>query len=198
MKKDIDFFKRFKFTRSGIVFSIIVILISIAAFFFCSVEIKEKETTVNADKNNSSNVQAENVNLFHLSLLETGKDFSVVLFSTFGVNLLLGLCIEKKNQNKAFEEFFLEDIIKTPQFYDKLPDNEKEKMLEGLELNYYYDDNSVLRKMCNTIREKMIGFAGEYYCSKCQYTVNVNVKDDFLKKISLLTNQSCHTKQKRL
>lgn len=157
------FFKKYRFNKSGLVFSILIIIVSIICFIVSSYNI--------------SSTQDDN-NIFYKVI----RDIAIVVSSTFGVNLLLGLCITKHDKNKAFEEFFHDEIILSPKFYEKLDPEEKMRMLQGLELEFYYNGNSTLRDMCKASREKIISVKEKYYYDNCEYTVKVSDQGSYFEK----------------
>lgn len=167
---DRNFFKRYVFNKVGLILSVVIILLSAAGFLISTYKIDIAGLE-------NSDIQPEKIVMY-----EVVKDVTTVVFSTFGVNLLLGLCIEKKNKNSAFEDFFKDDIIKTHDFYKRLSVDDKEKMLKGLELNHYYNGNDTLREMCKHSREKIIKVNEEYFYESCEYNVTVMDKGTYFEK----------------
>lgn len=110
------------------------------------------------------------------------KDIMTVLTSIFGINLLLSECIERKNKDAAFEEFFVNDILYSPSFYDHLNEIEKKKILHNLEANVYFNNSELKKKMFKSIMDKLVKSRSQYLVENCKFNITCEVKDSFIQK----------------
>lgn len=163
-------FEKYKLNKGNFWFSVIAMFASAVTFIIASYNI------------NFDIVVPDSLSNFEMACFEMLKDAATVVFSTFGVNLLLGICIERKNKNKLYEEFFVDEVIKTREFYKRLSSEDKEKMLRGLELEHYYDGNNILREMCKNSRERIIKVKEKYFYENCEYIVTVTDKGSYFEK----------------
>ena len=122
-KTNKNFFNRNKMSKGTIVFSVVLTVLSFVCAFLCSCYLNS-ETVL------ASQGQGTVTKTYYL--IKILNDVLVVFFSVFGTNLILTLCVEKKSRNKAFDEFFMDEIISSQSFYEHLQKQDKEKMLNAL------------------------------------------------------------------
>ncbi len=169
-----DFFERIKVSKGASWLSGVLVLLSFIGLIVCSYYINGFTITA------SQSPESSNFELY--KIVSVFKDILVVIFSTFGVNLLISFCIERKNQNKAFEDFFTEEIISSPKFYRHLSEKDRQSMLNAMELSEYYNESTVRKKICDNTREKIISNTNHFYYSDCSYNVTVDDKGDYFEK----------------
>lgn len=128
------FLKRFNTNKGTKIIIWILITITVVSYFVFSY-------LVNNITINSVNVSTLTDN-WQYNLFCVLKETCIVVSSGLGINLLVSLLIERKNQNKAFEEFFANDIISSPKFYTSLSEEDKMRMLYALETHYDYKVNA--------------------------------------------------------
>ena len=171
-KTNKNFFNRNKMSKGTIVFSVVLTVLSFVCAFLCSCYLNS-ETVL------ASQGQGTVTKTYYL--IKILNDVLVVFFSVFGTNLILTLCVEKKSRNKAFDEFFMDEIISSQSFYEHLQKQDKEKMLNALEMERYYN-NEIKRDICNRTREKIISNSKSYYFADCSYNVTVKDKGNYFEK----------------
>lgn len=169
-----SFFERIKISKGAGWLSGVLVVLSFVGLVVCSYYINEFTITASQSP--------ENNDLELYKFVSILKDILIVVFSTFGVNLLISFCIERKNQNKAFEEFFTEEIISSPKFYQHLPEKDRQTMLNAMELSEYYNESTMRKRICDNTREKIISNTNDYYYSDCSYNVTVDDKGDYFEK----------------
>lgn len=173
-KKIKEFFKRNKVNKGAGWVSLVLVVVSLVGLILCSSYLNE--TTVSASQGQ------ETIDMEKYHSIAVLKDIAIVVFSTFGVNLLISFCIEKNGKNKAFEEFFAEEIISAPDFYKSLNFEDKQKMITALELENYYNGSLIKKEICDHTREKIIENTKNYFFADCFYNVTVEDKTDFFEK----------------
>lgn len=172
-----NFFKRYKVSKSYKILSLIMFVLAVALFMLSSYKLNFNVIPVDAIEEEKKAYYEEQ------ATWETLKDIWTVLGSTLGINFLLGVCLEKQSKDGAFKEFFTEDIISLPEFYENLPDDKKEKMLHALECNYYFQDNKAKKDMFESITKKLNKTSDkEYYLNKCKFDVVCYIYNDYIEK----------------
>lgn len=164
------FYERYGFTKSGACLSGVVIVLSIFGFVFSSAKLNVVEIST----------MQENVN--SVVVYEVIKDISVVLFSTFGVNLLLGICVEKKNKNKAFEEFFSKEFLNSSDFNEMVPVERQKQIYEKYKNKIVLNGNSSVCEMSDFLHERLCDNLVDYYYEKCEYHTSCVIEKGLLKK----------------
>ena len=132
--------------------------------------------------------------------IQTLKDITVIITSIIGVNLITTILIDINSRNKTLTDFFADDIISSPQFYEHLNDIEKEKLVNALLANYYFNNKSYIQEMHNSVLEKIQSLCEDgYYFTKCSFDVTCKVKDDYIEKhIEKTVHMRSFDKQKKL
>ena len=169
------FLKRFNTNKGTKIIIWILITITVVSYFVFSY-------LVNNITINSVNVSTLTDN-WQYNLFCVLKETCIVVSSGLGINLLVSLLIERKNQNKAFEEFFANDIISSPKFYTSLSEEDKMRMLYALETHCYHDSSDIKKKMYESITKKLQSSTSQGYIIKdCDYNVSCYIYDDYIEK----------------
>lgn len=142
-------------------------------------------------------VSTAQTNTSQMVVYEIMKDASIVVFSTFGVNLLLGLCIERKQRNNAFEDFFSNDFLESNNFNDMVPIDKQEKIYKKYQLEQIFNGKNDVCTMADFLQYKLCSNLLDYYYEKCEYhtyceEIGGLLKKTFVKsiKVSPLDNSS--------
>ncbi len=112
---------------------------------------------------------------------ETFKDILLVVISTIGVSLLSNVLIECRSQNKFLMELMANEVISSPEFYERMDEESKKKMYAALEYDLF-SQNRVLCEMYRSMRDKLSRKTDRYYYTKCAYSVTCTVYDDYIEK----------------
>ena len=167
-----NFYERYGFTRGGIIFSAVIIVISFVGFVFSSARLNVVEASTTPPSNMNGIVAYEVI-----------KDASIVFFSTFGVNLLLGICIEKKSTNKAVEEFFSDEFLQSKNFNDMVPFEKQRQIYEKYKNKVVFNNMAPVSEMSNYLQERLCKSLCDYYYEKCDYDTTCVVDKGMLKKV---------------
>lgn len=160
--------KKFVVKQGVIVLSGMLTIICLCVYFYISYEL-------NIETINANSLQ------INVALLSTIKDVLVVLISILGTNLLIGLLVDVSSKNNLVTHIMENDIISDPYFYTLMEVEQKEKMLNGLIENIYFD-NKDTKKMFYNILDKLKCSIDEYYFDKCEYIVSCNIYDNYIEK----------------
>lgn len=118
---------------------------------------------------------------YNLVALKTIKDIFVVISSIFGTNLLLSILIDIRSKNQIVTDIIENDVISSPEFYNKMDDEKKIKMLNALEKHLYYKNMNV-QEIFNEIRKKLNNKIKDYYYESCKYIVSCCIYDTYIEK----------------
>lgn len=182
-EKGLTFFERFTYKKNVKIILLVLFFVACLGFIVCTIvtDVYLTEDALKSIYENNSNNQS--VTVFWFNLCSIFKDVFVVLTSTLGVNLLLSICLEKINQNKAFEDFFLNEIVSSPKFYENLSKEDKTTMLHALEANYYYNDSNIKKEMYKSITNKLKwGNERDYIVTECKCDVSCYIHEDYIEK----------------
>ena len=135
---------------------------------------------------NSTEASSDSVRFpIMLSFLRT---FLLIMCSLLGANVLMSALIEVKAHNKTVTDFFLNDVITTPSFYNNISEQKRIEIFNSLEANLYFKNNTVMEDMHKRIRDKMKVFMDkDYYYESYSYYVDVKVVDGFFEKTVIRT-----------
>lgn len=170
-----DFFKRYTFKPKAIT----IVLTAICVIFLILSIIYANYYSIDTSAN-PINESYQNNELYKIACIT--KEIMTVATSIFGVNLLLSACVERKNKDSAFEEFFVKDIMYSPKFYDHLDNTEKEKILHNLETNVYFENSEIKKEMFTNIINKLTNENSDYIFAECKFDINCEFKDEFIEK----------------
>lgn len=104
-------------------------------------------------------------------VLNVAKDFLLVVISIIGTTLLTALLIEINQKNATYTELIANDIFASPEFYSNLTDENKRKIIENLE-EEYYGRFPIMQELYGLFREKLNSFSHNYYYEECNYNVS--------------------------
>lgn len=166
-------FTKWHINSSSMVLSFIIFIISFLAYIYFS--FIDNNTTVPTSANGVTIPQ-------DLNCTKMLKDILLVIISVLGTNLLLNVVIQKGQNNDFFTDFFANDIISSPEFYENLDDKNTIKILKCLESKQYFNNNVIITEMYDSIRHKLNKIDKEYYFEKCTYNVTCSVYDNFFEK----------------
>lgn len=99
------------------------------------------------------------------------KDFFLVIISIIGTTLLTSTIIEKNQKNTTYTELLANDIFASPEFYSNLSDENKQKMIENLERNFY-DRHSIKQELYNVFRQRLNEIQQDYYYEECNFNIS--------------------------
>ena len=119
-------------------------------------------------------------------LLNILKDFFLVIISIIGTTLLTATIIEKNQKNTTYTELLANDIFASPEFYSNLSDDNKLKMIENLERNFY-ERYIIKQELYNVFREKLNNLSSEYYYEECNFNISFFPKLNYTEKIIVRT-----------
>lgn len=134
------------------------------------------------DTNTNSNLLSEKMTI----LLNILKDFFLIIISIIGTTLLTATIIEKNQKNTTYTELLANDIFASPEFYSNLSDENKYKMIENLERNYY-KHYVIKQELYNIFRDKLNHLAYEYYYEECNYNISFFPKQGYTEKVIVRT-----------
>lgn len=162
--------KKFKIKYNSILLIIILLIVSSVAYVLCTYYLN----------NFGLNASSEYI-IDKIAKLQTLKDILLVIISVCGANLLLSLIIETKSKNSLVTEIMLNDVISSPDFYQKMDDDKKIKMFNALEEHLYFKYN-INHIMFKNMRDKIINMVCDYYYESCSYIVTCSVYDTYIEK----------------
>ncbi len=119
-------------------------------------------------------------------LLNVLKDFFLVIISIIGTTLLTSALIEKNQKNATYTELLANDIFASPEFYSNLSDENKQKMIESLERNYY-KRHPVKQELFSAFRDTLNTLKYEYYYEECNINVSYFQKENYTEKLIVRT-----------
>lgn len=174
VKKNIGvkkFHQRFKCSKGINVLLVGIFIFSILFMIMSSYMLEKEDLSTTGDENTQISI-----------IWNVCKDISEIIASAIGINLILSLCLEKSSKNKAFEEFFANEIISSPLFYNSLQKDERENMLHALEENCY--GNSVWQKgMHKSINQKLKNSEKcKYIIKESEQIVKCKICDEYIEK----------------
>lgn len=119
-------------------------------------------------------------------LLNVLKDFFLVIVSIIGTTLLTLTLIEKNQKNATYTELLANDIFASPEFYSNLSEENKQKMIENLERNYY-DRLPIKQELFSVFRDTLNTLKYEYYYEECNINVNYFPREKYIEKLIVRT-----------
>lgn len=106
----------------------------------------------------------------------------LVITSITGTNLLTSLIIEKNSKNEGWRDIISEDVLSNHAFYDYMDSQTKDAISSAIKYSINEYNNTVIQ---NEIMESIIdklNFQNEtYYFEKCEYNVNCEIFDTYIK-----------------
>lgn len=164
--------RKYQINKSTTVIMIITMIICILGYLLCNLQINIKEGA-------SSN---------EIAIYKTIKDILLVIISVTGVNLLSSVLIEVKSKNNYLSDIITNDVIASPEFYNNMKNENKNKMYNALEQSLYFK-SEIAHEMYTGIRDKLIANLGDYYYTECSYSVTCNIFDTYIEK--QVTRKTC-------
>lgn len=160
--------KKFKVSTGVLILTIVLTVVCGIVYWFLCYYIN----------NNSENTDLVNV--------VTIKDIVLVLLTILGTNLLISILVDVYSKNSIISEFFNKDIISSPDFYKRIDKEDREKILNTLELLDHCNNNKILHNMYKSIENKMDGYLKDtYYLETCEYVVHSVEKNNYYEKETL-------------
>lgn len=155
--------------------------------------------------NNFSNLQfdeyIETINFLGIELIvivNVVRDLLLILVSIIGTTLLTANIIEKNQKNTTYTELIANDIFASPEFYSNLSEDNKRKIMDNLEKNYY-DNFPIKQELYNLFRERLNGFSHSYYYEVCNYNVSYYYTGSCIEKTIVRTMKiRSYTKNERI
>ncbi len=163
------FLNKFILKRSTFISMIILTILCLLFCIICSYYL-------NIDTQNNDNVLD-----ISITTLKTIKDILIILTTILGTNLFMSLLIDVRSKNQIVTDIIENDVIASPEFYEKMSEENKLKMCNALErkLHYKYIKE---QEIFNEIREKLKGNIDAYYYESCEYVVSCNIYDTYIEK----------------
>lgn len=120
-------------------------------------------------------------------VLEVITNILLVLVSVLSTSIISVPLIEVRSKNTLCHQMLTDDVLRTPQFFGALTEEQKRDMLQNLESSVYFDSDPTKEKMYTSIRKKISSQSPktDYYLTSCEYSVRCSVEGDFLKKTIL-------------
>ena len=109
------------------------------------------------------------------------KDFFLVIISIVGTTLLTSIIIEKNKKNTTDTELLANDIFASPEFYSNLTDDNKKKMFESLEKNYY-NRFSIKQEIYTLFRKSLENIKYNYYYEECNISISYFPRETYTEK----------------
>lgn len=165
--------KKFIIKRSTFV---LLIILTVLCFLFCIV--------CSYYLNAQTNIEAESSNAIlgiNDTSLKTIKDILIILTTILGTNLFMSLLIDVRSKNQIVTDIIENDVISSPEFYEKMSEENKFKMCNALEENLYYKYGKE-QQIFNEIRQKLKKNIDSYYYESCEYVVTCNIYDTYIEK----------------
>lgn len=119
-------------------------------------------------------------------LLNVLKDFFLVIISIIGTTLLTSTIIEKNQKNTTYTELLANDIFASPEFYSNLSDENKQKMIENLERNFY-DRQSIKQELYDVFRQNLNEIQQDYYYEECNFNISYFPQKSYSEKVIVRT-----------
>lgn len=116
-----------------------------------------------------------------IAIYKTIKDVLLVIVSVTGVNLFSSILIENNCKNNYLSNIMNNDIISSPEFYNNMSEINKTKVCDALGRSLFFN-YEITHEMYKCIRNKLKENLGEYYYTKCSYTVTCNIYDNYIEK----------------
>lgn len=161
--------KKFKISRGITICMIILVVILSIAYGACSYYLNLDDISIS--KNNIKDI----------ATLKTVQNILLTVVSIFSTNLILSALIEVHSKNALITEIINNDIIASPDFYNSMSNENKEKIYKALEKNLF-TDRLITNEMFVNIRKKLNEIMDDYYFESCEYIIICNVKDDYIEK----------------
>lgn len=106
----------------------------------------------------------------------------LVLTSVTGTNLLTSLIIEKNSKNQEWQDIIFEEILSNHTFYDYMDAQTKDAISAAVNYSINEYNNTVLQhEIMQSIIRKLNFETETYYFDKCDYIVNCEVFDEYIK-----------------
>lgn len=164
-------------------FPLLVILLFIAMGLSIYFDNIEESKSVMAGTSNSTHVTPEEKK--KCIIYKTMRDILVVLSSTFGASMLIGIVVTKRDNNNMYEDFVTNELIVSSAFLDKLTPKNKEKILAYIDKKNRktYPDSSDYIDMISHINEKGRNLSSSMYYSDLSIEIDCEIKDNYIKKV---------------
>lgn len=117
-------------------------------------------------------IDTDKIAKFPSILVRIVQQLSLIITSTIGTNFIISLCIEKKNKNDAFQEFFKNDFINSEAFNEMVPKEKQLLISDKYRKEYRLKNNPVLFEMVEYIERKLYNNIDDFYYEKCEQRVH--------------------------
>ncbi|WP_251445630.1 hypothetical protein [Vermiculatibacterium agrestimuris] len=119
--------------------------------------------------------------------LEIIANILIVLISVLSTSIISVPLIEVRGKNTLCQQLLTGDVLRTPQLFDSLTDEQKGDVLQTLESAVYFDSDPAKGDMYASIRRKINNqsLKADYYFTSCEYSVRCSVEGDFIRKTIL-------------
>lgn len=175
-------YKRYGIKKGTTIIMIILMVLCLLVQFVCGLSIHDD---MSAEK---------------MAIYKTIKDVLLVIVSVTGVNLFSSMLIEVNCKNNYLSDIMNNDIISSPEFYNNMSEINKTKVCDALERSLFFN-YEITHEMYKCIRNKLKENLGEYYYTKCSYSVTCSIYDNYIEKevtrITRIRSYENTQKQKR-
>lgn len=177
-------YKKYTLGKTGVVFSIIALVLSIICMFLCiylentvAIPVSTEEELTGIHK-----LYADNTSIFNFL-----KECATIITSIIGASFIVELAFESKNKNMIYTDFFEQELICNSDYYATISPECRESILKALEKLDYFNDNLIVSEMYSTIRKRLNNSISEvpnsiYYLEQCSYKVSCYDKGSYFEK----------------
>lgn len=181
---------KFLTSKTSIILSLIIVVISLIFIFFLSLEINNVEeiavpVSIGIDESDGDNFYSYQLyqdNLEKKVLLSSLKDVLVVICSILGTNLIVSLIIQKKSQNDMYDEFLTEDLLQNTKFLKSMEKEKRQTLLRSIEKIDYMGCNEIYSELVNNVRNKIINSDYKFYYISNKIDIICNKKSNYIEK----------------
>lgn len=187
--------EKFYINTKSLILLIVIVLMNIVIYTYSQYEYSKMNIVVSSTLELSEKESA----VKKYERWKTVSEVSLIFLSVSGSALVSALLIEKKNNNKIIEDFFVNDFYTSNKFFNYIDRNKKEKILFELENELYFDGSKEKANMYHAIKEKINKpiFKPELMYSSYFLDINCEVNDHYIeKKIVRKTSLKALTKPK--
>lgn len=179
-------YQKYKVTKLNIVFMVALLVVSLIITIACVY--LETNAVVPA----SSNSKLSNTQIFYLEYQQeilVIKEIFMITSSILSSSFIIELLFEAKNKNSMYTDFFVQEVVYSPEFYKKLPKEDRRNILETINSIENPDSNKVVAKMHENLKQRLSQSISQtqnqenlYYMTSCSYKVVCNTKHAYFEK----------------
>ena len=131
----------------------------------------------------------QNFYLEHQQKILVVKEIFIIISSILSSSFIIELFFESKNKNSMYTDFFVQEVVYSPEFYEKLPKEERRNIFKTINSIENPESNEVVTEMYDNLKQRLIQSISQtqkqenlYYMTSCSYRVECDTNTHILRK----------------